>query len=352
MVKFLKASFKHFIIWTLAIAFWSLMRQFGQELVSEPELNTFSEWFIVHLTLGSISGLIFGTIEFFLDHSNIQRYYFGLIVFINSCINLVVFIFLICIGVVSFNYIQNVASDWEDVSQFLLSKESLLLIGYCYMVTFVASFVKQLDRKFGPGNLYKILIGKFHQPKEVERVFMFLDLNSSTTIAEKIGHFKYSRLIKDCFYDLRIVEKHRAEIYQYVGDEAVLTWKKKHAVSNSNCIAAFYAFKDKILSRQEYYKKHYGLVPSFKGGLNFGKTIVVEVGEIKREIAYHGDTINVASRIQGYCKEVGEELLISQSLRDILSQNNHYNIRFVENALLKGKQESINVFAVEREKTD
>ncbi|WP_219011061.1 hypothetical protein [Aquimarina litoralis] len=47
---------------------------------------------------------------------------------------------------------------------------------------------------------------------------MFLDLNSSTSIAEKIGHMKYSQLIQDCFDQLDMTEDFGAEIYQYVGD--------------------------------------------------------------------------------------------------------------------------------------
>ena len=53
---------------------------------------------------------------------------------------------------------------------------------------------------------------------EEKRIFMFLDLRSSTFIAEKLGHKLYSEFIQDCFLDLEVVRRHKAEIYQYVGD--------------------------------------------------------------------------------------------------------------------------------------
>ena len=72
---------------------------------------------------------------------------------------------------------------------------------------------------------------------------MFIDLQSSTSIAEKLGHIRYSMLIRDCFNDLSVVIENEAEIYQYVGDEAVLTWKLSEGIRNQNCLNAFYNFK-------------------------------------------------------------------------------------------------------------
>lgn len=86
----------------------------------------------------------------------------------------------------------------------------------------------EIDRKLGQGVLLKFLLGQYYQPKEEERVFLFMDLKSSTFYAEKLGHFKYSRLIQDCFKDISsAVVKNHAQIYQYVGDEVVLTWNLK-----------------------------------------------------------------------------------------------------------------------------
>jgi len=48
-------------------------------------------------------------------------------------------------------------------------------------------FMLQVSDKFGPGNLWRFIRGRYYQPRQEERIFMFLDLKSATTIAEKIG---------------------------------------------------------------------------------------------------------------------------------------------------------------------
>jgi adenylate cyclase len=83
-----------------------------------------------------------------------------------------------------------------------------------------ALFILQVSDKFGQGVLISFLLGKYYRPKEDDRIFMFMDLKSSTTSAEKLGHIKYSQFIQDCFFDITdVITKYDAKIYQYVGDE-------------------------------------------------------------------------------------------------------------------------------------
>ena len=52
---------------------------------------------------------------------------------------------------------------------------------------------------------------------------MFLDMRSSTTIAEKLGHERFYALLNELFHEIsQPVLQTKAEIYQYVGDEVVL----------------------------------------------------------------------------------------------------------------------------------
>ncbi len=107
----------------------------------------------------------------------------------------------------------------------------------------------EITRLLGRGNFFKLIAGEFYSPKEEFRIFMFVDLNSSTTIAEKLGHLAYSNFIKDCFYDLAIVHNYDAQIYQYVGDEAVLTWERAKMKSVTECVDAFWAFNDVLIKK-------------------------------------------------------------------------------------------------------
>ena len=71
---------------------------------------------------------------------------------------------------------------------------------YVLVMIMGIGFIKQMNNKFGPGVILPMLLGKYRKPREEERVFMFMDLKSSTTYAEKLGHIKYSEMIQKMFY--------------------------------------------------------------------------------------------------------------------------------------------------------
>jgi len=50
-----------------------------------------------------------------------------------------------------------------------------------------------------------------------------------------------------------------------------------------------------------YYLSKYGRVPVFKAGIHGGKVMALEVGSVKKELAYLGDIVNTTARIQGEC---------------------------------------------------
>jgi len=209
-------------------------------------------------------------------------------------------------------------------------------------------FVLQVSEKFGQGVLFNFLVGRYHRPKEEQRIFMFMDLKSSTTYAERLGHVRYSHLIQDCFHDLTdVVTRHHAAIYQYVGDEVVLTWDLEHGVTNGACLRIFEAYDCTLRERAAHYETEYGFVPEFKAGVNAGLVTVAEVGEIKKELAYHGDVLNTAARIQDKCNELGQRLLVSELLKDLLAGSADCAFHPMGEAQLKGKARPVRIYGVE-----
>jgi len=89
--------------------------------------------------------------------------------------------------------------------EYLSSPPFIWNLLYWCISTMIALFILQVSDKFGQGVLMKFLVGLYHKPKEEIRIFMFPDLTSSTTLAEKLGHIKYSQLIQDCFLTLPIL---------------------------------------------------------------------------------------------------------------------------------------------------
>jgi adenylate cyclase len=90
----------------------------------------------------------------------------------------------------------------------------------------VIIFLRQLDRLLGPGVLLRYVMGRYHRPRREHRVFMFVDITSSTELSERLSLEAYYGLVNDFFHDVSgPVLDTRGEIYQYVGDEVVITWK-------------------------------------------------------------------------------------------------------------------------------
>ncbi|WP_430814930.1 adenylate/guanylate cyclase domain-containing protein [Carboxylicivirga sp. RSCT41] len=178
---------------------------------------------------------------------------------------------------------------------------------------------------------------------------MFLDLKSSTALAEKLSHVLYSKLIQDCFYELSIpVLDNKGEVYQYVGDEAVITWTKKEGLENTNCLNFYYDFMDRLENKRAYFLKSYKVFPEFKAGINLGRVSVAEVGVLKTEIAYHGDVLNTSARIEGFCNTFNKALLASEPLVLELGKSERYQSELIGEVQLRGKEGSHKLYSYER----
>jgi len=104
-----------------------------------------------------------------------------------------------------------------------------------------------------------------------------------------------------------------------------------------------------LQKKEAYYLKNYGVVPFFKAGLNIGIVTVTEVGKYKKEIAYHGDTINTAARIQEKCNAYKQELLISENLKNTLNTN-LFSFNKLGSVLLKGKDKEVLIYSIAEKK--
>ena len=296
-------------------------------------------------------GLSFNLINTFTDRSQIRRKPLWKIITIKSLLYLaavtiselfVVTIFY-SLGITDKNYFHFLEISTPG---FIFS-----FITYFFFSILFINFFLQMNRKIGPGNMFNLLIGRYHKPRDEKRIFMFLDLVGSTTIAEKLGHNIYSQFLRHCFHDLtEIVLKYQAEIYQYVGDEVVMSWTEKNGLDGMNCIKTFFAFENELQNRREFYLDQFGIIPQFRSGLDMGIVTVAEIGDIKREIAFHGDVLNTAARLQSISKNYGCKMLISDHLAKSLHSTDGFVKQFLGEVKLRGKQTRTKVYCIDLEK--
>ena len=196
----------------------------------------------------------------------------------------------------------------------------------------------------------RLLLGRYFHPKQEQRVFMFLDMKSSTTIAEELGESAYFNLLKDCFANMTTpILDNAGEIYQYVGDEIIVCWPLEKGLEEGRCVKTFFAIKLALLKRREYYERTYGLHPVFKAGFHFGQVMAGEIGVIKRDITYSGDVLNTTARIQSKCNELGVDHLISGDLWAQIHQHFPEGAKHVSGQVeLRGRQEKVDLYVTKR----
>ncbi len=204
------------------------------------------------------------------------------------------------------------------------------------LMTLLSIAFLEVTDKYGPGMFWSTLIGKYHKPINENRIYIFLDINESTAIAEELGHEKYFRMLRRFFADVTMsVLANDGEIYQYVGDEIVITWPNtaENKLKSLKFIRnAFY-----LLERNgKKYQKFYGRVPTFKAGVHAGEVTSGFIGVIKKELIYSGDTLNTTARICSKCHDLNESYLLSEYFMQDFSQPHGYNIEPIVQMKLRG----------------
>ncbi len=187
-----------------------------------------------------------------------------------------------------------------------------------FFIVIFTLIIMMVNDKYGPGVFPDYLRGRYFHPKHERRIFMFADIKNATGIAEELGEEKYFNFLKDFFRDIApAIVQTRGEVYQYVGDEVVVSWKMKYGIRHGNAIQCYYSMNELIAYKKRRYIRKYGLVPEFKVGYHFGTVMVGEIGQIKREIVFSGDVLNTTSRIQSVCNDLNVKILASKQFGDI-----------------------------------
>ena len=236
---------------------------------------------------------------------------------------------------------------FERISNFFSSFALWSILLYFVIGLTFCLFYSEISDNLGQYVILNFFTGKYHRPIEEERIFMFVDMKSSTAIAEKLGHVKYFDLLNDFYTDLsEPIMKYSGEIYQYVGDEIVLTWKVDMENLNTNSIDCFFAMKGALSRKASKYLSRYNMVPSFKAAIHAGIVTTGEIGKIKKDFVFTGDVLNTTARIQGLCNSYEAEFLLSETLVELLKVNEHYNLIELGHSELRGKDERITLYTI------
>jgi len=299
----------------------------------------------VNLIESIISGLIVALLEICVFKKHFRKSKSIIRIGLKTIIYGLLIFFAILIS--SYFYISNESTEFinsysKNYLGIITSRGIFYSLGIHLSAVIAALFIIEIDSFLGHGATMNLLLGKYSYGKEENRAFMFMDLKSSTTFAEKLGHLTYSKLIQDCFIDVtKALLKYNGVVYQYVGDEIVISWENIDESNIEDIVNTFEVFRDTLKSKSKYYIEKYGVVPEFKAAVHKGKIIMTEVGELKKEIAFHGDVLNIAARLEGFCNKKGYSLIVSNTIYNLFVNPKTYNLIKLGALDLKGKQEKV-----------
>ncbi len=209
----------------------------------------------------------------------------------------------------------------------------------------VTQIMIEINEKYSPGVFFDIIMGKYKQPRDERRIIMFIDLRDSTPVAERLGHKEYFKFIRDFIRDISTgIMEYGGRIYQYVGDEVVVSWPESRRNARK-CIYALIEARKSLHKKFHHFQQSYGVTPEFKAGIHAGEVTIGEIGVIKKDLVMSGDTMNTAARIRTACNELNQKFIAS---KDFLE---HINLeKWQAESLgpidLKGRNESIELFAL------
>lgn len=215
-----------------------------------------------------------------------------------------------------------------------------------WMVLFILTqLIIEVNEKYAPGVFMDILMGKYLEPKIEKRIVMFIDLKDSTPIAEKLGHKQYFKFIREFIYHIsNALIEHGGSIYQYVGDEIVVSWlfDKKNT---KRCMSALIEARRNLQKNSEEFRRVFGILPEFRVGIHLGDVTVGEIGVIKKDIAMSGDTMNTTARIRSACSELNQKFIVSKEFKELvdLKEWQTENLGIIE---LKGKGQGVELFSL------
>jgi len=218
---------------------------------------------------------------------------------------------------------------------------------YFVLIAVAMQFVLQMNRMVGVNVVGYFAAGVYRRPTAEERIFLFIDLVGSTQLAERLGSARYFELLRAFVDDLSDpVLEAAGEIYQYAGDEVVITWPMPVGLRAANCVACFFAIRDAVQNQAGHYVREFGLVPEFRGGLHGGTVTAGELGDLRQQIVFVGDILNTAARLEEYAKRSALDLVVSGSLLERLTLPAGVQATRCGELALRGKETPVTAYGL------
>ena len=199
-----------------------------------------------------------------------------------------------------------------------ISRDDIL---YSFAVTFVVTFLLEVNTLLGQNVLLNFITGRYHRPRVEQRVFLIIDMKNSTAAAERLGEVAFHGLLN------RLIGRpqRRDQLAQQgrdpqicLGDELRRPGLLAEGLRPARCLLACFDAIRRMAALGPSYEREFGQRVEVRAALHCGPVVVGEMGEFKKEIALIGDTLNTTARLVDACRETGESVIASATLLEQL----------------------------------
>jgi len=226
----------------------------------------------------------------------------------------------------------------------------LVTIGVSLATTLIFVITLQVAGLLGRRTFRNLMLGRYRNPRAERRFFLFVDVVGSTAIAERLGALQAHHFLSAVFSaTAEPIAACRGEVYQYIGDEIVVTWTADEGRPEARPLRCFFLMEKALHDARVGFQARFGAEPRLRAALHLGEVIAGEVGETRRAIVYHGDVMNTASRLEQATRELGCRFIASADAVAALDSHAAYQLKDLGALRLRGRMEPTRAWAVEQE---
>jgi len=226
-------------------------------------------------------------------------------------------------------------------------RTELMTIGFSLAMTLIIVILLQASSLIGRRTFRDLVLGRYRRPRAERRFFLFVDVVGSTAIAERLGPLQAHRFLARVFSAMaEPVASSRGEIYQYVGDEMVVTWTEAEGRPDARPLRCFFMMEEALRALKAQFLEQFSTEPGLRAALHLGEVIAGEIGESRRAIVFHGDVMNTTSRLEGATRELGVRFIASDDALQALGPQEDMEFKDLGALTLRGRKEPIRASSV------
>jgi len=191
------------------------------------------------------------------------------------------------------------------------------------------------------------------EAKQTEVTVLFCDIRGFSAISERLGPTRTVPWLRNVLENLtRCVIDHEGVLVDYTGDEVMAMWgapvkTSRHAEYACQAAVAMLATLPELNAK---WREEIGRETRVGIGLNSGPALVGNIGT-KRRLKYGplGNTVNLASRVQGATSYAKTTLMITRGTREGLPADSHQQTRRLCDVMVKNIVEPVRLFELAEE---